>query len=204
MGGIRTRWRVFISSWQADFYISNATVGNRPIDAIDATSRVRGAEIRMRCGFGSVGTATGTIEIDNADGLYTPVGYNEDAVTYDSSLIRYGQGFDWHAVPIFVVPQWQIFGSTTWLEVTAGGEHGAGWFSGIVSSVEYYDDGFDAKIILAVDDWFTYASRSYFPDDVSTTDKLYNLFQNVILSAVPAPSFGADLTTGEVAYPETV
>lgn len=204
MGGIRTRWRVFISSWQSDFYISGSTVGNRPIDAVDATERVRGAEIRMQCGFGRLGTAGGTLEIDNGDGLYTPVGYNEEAVTYDSPLIRYGQGFDWHAVPIFVVPQWQYFGSTTWQEVTSGGEHGAGWFSGIVSAVEYNDDGFDATILLTVDDWFTYASRSQFPTDVSTTDKLYNLFQNVILPAVPAPSFGADLTTGEVAYPETV
>ena len=204
MAGIRTRWRIFISSWQSDFYISNATVGNRPIDAVDATERVRGAEIHMRCGFGTIGVATGTIVIDNSDGLYTPVGYNESAVTYDDPLIRYGQGFDWYAVPIFVVPQWKQNGAIEWEEVTAGGEHGAGWFSGIVSTVEYQDDGFDATITLTVDDWFTYASRSYFPDDVSTTDKLYNLFQNVILSAVPAPSFGADLTTGEVAYPETV
>ena len=88
--------------------------------------------------------------------------------------------------------------------MTSGAEHGAGWFSGIVSAVEYKDDGFDATIILTVDDWFTYASRSQFKTDVSTTDKLYNLFQNVILDAVPAPSFGADVTTGEVAYPETV
>ena len=204
MAGVRTRWRVFISSWQSDFYPSSSTVGNRPVDAIDATERVRGAEIRMQCGFGVPGTATGTLEIDNGDGLYTPVGYNEEAVTYDSPLIRYGQGFDWHAVPIFVVPQWQQNGATTWEEVTSGAEHGAGWFSGIVSAVEYKDDGFDATIILTVDDWFTYASRSQFKTDVSTTDKLYNLFQNVILDAVPAPSFGADVTTGEVAYPETV
>lgn len=204
MPGITTGWKLYVSAWTAANYAyGTATVGNRPVDAVELTDRLIGAEVEMTCGIGEVPTGRGVFVLNNDDGLYTPTDNSrsyDDDITYDRD-VSYETGFEaehsweWFRQPVFLVPT--LLGA----EVEPG--TAAGWFSGFCTDVKVEDDGYKSTVTLIVEDWFTFASRYTFPDDLSlyltaqgvpslNYAHLPDFLQYWVLGSVPGPVVDAD------------
>ncbi|MGA1036663.1 MAG: hypothetical protein ACO3VQ_02510 [Ilumatobacteraceae bacterium] len=187
---IYSGWKLYIGSWREISYaIGTATVGNRPVDALDLTNLMLGAEVTMSCDFGKLGVASGTITLDNSAGSLTRLLYDmgyayDDDREYNSDYV-----IEWFRAPVYLVPTCDLVDGTT----EVGGDLGAGWFSGFVDGVEFDEDGFGNQITLHVIDWFTMAARYRFPDDVYRTADLATILQEEIMNVVPSPVFSADV-----------
>jgi hypothetical protein len=148
-----------------------------PDDALDWTSRTREVEISMSCDIGRIGTASARIILDNSDGAFTPFGGG----TYED--------WDWVANPVWVyskigtnpaslTQQWPLF-------------------SGIVSDVQYTDDGFRSTVTLDVDDMWSVVSRAVLEQEVDTigspirTSNFDVAYLSLLGATFDLPSFGA-------------
>jgi len=172
---IYVEWRVVMGQTTTGGGVQD-TVGV-PDDATDFTSRVRSVEVDMSCAVGRVGGASARIVFDNSDGAFTPFGGG----TYED--------WDWLANPVWV----QAKTGTNPASLTAQ----TPLFGGVVSDVEYQDDGFTSTVTVNCDDAFTLAARGVFLVDWDNFLLPYN-FAEVVLywlagNAIQEPPlFGAD------------
>lgn len=110
-----------------------------PYDATDFTSRVVDISYNASVEVGKVGSASASVRLNNADGAFTPTGSG----TYAD--------WDYFANPVFI----RAKSGTNPASLTAQPP----LFAGLVSDVQFYDDGFDSYIDLDCDDAFVLLGR---------------------------------------------
>jgi hypothetical protein len=171
-----------------------------PDDALAITDRVRGFTCSFQIGFGRPGIASATIELDNSDGYFTPhaTTYDEASVTYDDPFTPYGGvRVDWFGEPIFIMP----LDDTTYPVLPGNpppyyeGESRP-CFAGVVSGVEFTDDGFQSSVILSCEDVFSYLARYALSQPYSFVDlglsRIIEYLFFVVADREAVPKFGAD------------
>lgn len=191
---LQTRFLVFVGDERGSKdirFVFDVTLGGVPLDAYDFTSRARQIDVGIEIGFGRPGTSSATIVLSNQDGALTPGGGG----TY--------QSVDWLSQPVWIVPQTSksSFFPSTWL-FPYGNETGGGrnyqnnfadfLFTGIVSDVQFYDDGFDSTITLECADWSTVVDRYVLREDrdqiglnYTITDSVTELFTASTTGTIP-------------------
>lgn len=193
---IRTDWKMFIGGLGA-----GGAANGRPVDALDLTGRLRGAEVEWNTDFGKAGTARGTFVVDNSDGYFTPNPYDID-LAYDAPVSYGGLLF---GAPVFVVGYADLANGTTQVvDITLPGgdvypnvdNQFAGAYTGIVTGVDVADDGYTSTLTL-----FTEDPMSAFQRSIVTTTATYTTgvpaWQIVedMVSKTTLPNFGGTITT---------
>jgi hypothetical protein len=128
-----------------------------------------------------VGLADFGFRLDNSDGAFTPAGGG----TY--------QSFDWFGQPVFLVAQVDTSDPPT-TDV-------APLFSGVVSQVEFFDDGFDSYLDIEASDWLTFLARYTVTADtdyVNAAQPMYVPITQFINNIADLPSFGATTVAPQI------
>ena len=167
---IYTGWKVLVGGFDTTTGVTNSI----PNDAIDFTSRLRSFSHKQEADFGKVGQADLGIRLDNSDGAFTPAGGG----TYES--------FDWFGQPIFLIAQVDTSDPPT--------TDMPPLFTGVISQVDFYDDGFDSYLDVDASDWLTFLARYTITaetDYVNAAQPLYVPIQDFINNITDLPTFGA-------------
>lgn len=142
-----------------------------PTNSIDLSERVMKMTVRHHVGIGEVGVSTCEVTVDNSDGAFTPSGGG----AYDD--------WDWHSSNITVRSRY-----TDYATPPLTGDFG--WmFLGLVSDVEFVDDGFTSEVTLTCLDPFTLLSRYIMEEDVDAIGLVRTasvIFNNIAYGTSPA------------------
>lgn len=156
-----------------------------PTNSIDLSTRVMSMTVNHRVNIGEIGRSSCEVIFDNSDGEFTPAGGG----TYED--------WDWFASLVKIRSRLTDYD-------TSPGIRDYGWmFQGLISDVEYDDDGFTSQVKLTLLDAFSILSRYVMEEDVDMiglnkqyNDVIYDLSEGTgtatIAVADRLPAFGGD------------
>ena len=174
---VYVEWDVFMGSFTSD---RQPAYNGIPYQATEFTDRTINLSVHTNIEIGEFGRSSATVLLDNSDGAFTPGGGG----TY--------QDWDFLANPVWI----RARTGTDPASLTAQNP----MFTGVVSGVQFRDDGYSAEIELQCDDVFSIVQRSAFLadyDNLLNPQKVHTLISGIIgltANVVALPKFNSYYT----------
>lgn len=172
---VHVEWEFLMGGYDP-LQLKTSTAGI-PNSSVDFTSRTRSISVAASIEVGQVGSSSASITLDNSDGAFTPGGGG----AYDD--------WDFFANPVFVRAK---IGTNP-----ASLAPQRALFAGVVSDVEYFDDGKSSTVTIQADDTYTLIARNVLTlefDNIGLAEPLTEIVSSLLNKGVPLPKFGARST----------
>lgn len=170
---VYVEWDVYMGTFVG---VNGSASNGVPTGATNFTSRTLSAGVTSRIEIGEFGSSSATVLLDNTDGAFTPGGGG----TYED---------------------WDFLANPVWIRARTGTNPASlsaqlPIFSGVVSGVQFQDDGFSSQIELQCDDVFSIVQRSAFLanyNNLLSPKKVHTLISTILnLTVVDSlPKFNA-------------
>lgn len=174
---VYVEWDVFMGTFTSQYGLASNGIPN---SATEFTSRIISMSVNTNIEIGEFGRSSATVTLDNTDGAFTPGGGG----TYED---------------------WDFLANPVWIRARTGTNPASltaqmPMFTGVVSGVQFRDDGFSAEVEVQCDDVFSLVQRSVFLadyDNLLSPAKVHTLISSILnltANVVALPKFGSYYT----------